>query len=622
MVIRRMTATFGCLDNETLELQDGLNVLHLPNERGKSTWSAFVLAMFYGIDTGERAAKGRLPTKTKYQPWNGKPMEGILELEHQGKTVVLQRTSQRNKPMSQFRAYDKATGLELPELTAENCGVLLLGVERSVFRRTAFLSGDELLVTEDEALAQRLENLAAAGSVQDNYPAAAAKLKLWKNRCRYHQNGLIPETEAKLAQLQETLDMAADLRRRRLETMAQWSALQAKPSPKARAAEALAQAAAAAEQKAARAADLPPEERLRTLLAKLEQTELQESPEAPCPPALQGIAAEAILPKAQRDVREYEQLTRSKGLPWLLAALAFAVLAAVLQNLLPLLGTAALAGYWLYAKNQNGKKAGNIEKSYGNTDIMTAALARRDWLLDRDRIRRQSWEIDVLLEEIADFAPQVTDRSTAIQALKDGLAAHEAARAAREAWVQTQLQWQAVPNAEKEQAAALRLRAESLRSQEEALGGWEKLDAKRHKLEQTLSDLQAREQALALAQTALDAAHAQLAQVYAPRLTAMAGAYLQWLTAGRYDGLILQQGLQLLAREQATGLTRPLAALSRGTQDQCWLALRLAMTALLLPKDVPILLDDALVTFDQTRTEAALALLEQEPRQVVVFRCK
>ena len=51
MKIYKMTATFGKLSHETLELQPGLNVIHAPNEWGKSTWCAFLMAMLYGIDT-------------------------------------------------------------------------------------------------------------------------------------------------------------------------------------------------------------------------------------------------------------------------------------------------------------------------------------------------------------------------------------------------------------------------------------------------------------------------------------------------------------------------------------------------------------------------------------------
>ena len=82
MIIKRLRASFGKL-HETLELHEGLNLLCLPNEAGKSTWSAFLLAMLYGIDTSERASVQNqgLPAKERYQPWDGSAMEGAVELE-------------------------------------------------------------------------------------------------------------------------------------------------------------------------------------------------------------------------------------------------------------------------------------------------------------------------------------------------------------------------------------------------------------------------------------------------------------------------------------------------------------------------------------------------------------
>ena len=51
MKLYSMTATFGKLENETLTLTPGLNILEAPNEWGKSTWCAFLVAMLYGIET-------------------------------------------------------------------------------------------------------------------------------------------------------------------------------------------------------------------------------------------------------------------------------------------------------------------------------------------------------------------------------------------------------------------------------------------------------------------------------------------------------------------------------------------------------------------------------------------
>lgn len=58
MMIKKLDATFGKLEGESLELHDGLNVISAPNESGKSTWCAFVRAMLYGVDSSERQKAG------------------------------------------------------------------------------------------------------------------------------------------------------------------------------------------------------------------------------------------------------------------------------------------------------------------------------------------------------------------------------------------------------------------------------------------------------------------------------------------------------------------------------------------------------------------------------------
>ncbi len=65
MKIKRMTATFGCLDHQTLELEDGLDILTLPNARGQIHLCAFLRVMLYGLSTpGSGTKKGFLSDKT------------------------------------------------------------------------------------------------------------------------------------------------------------------------------------------------------------------------------------------------------------------------------------------------------------------------------------------------------------------------------------------------------------------------------------------------------------------------------------------------------------------------------------------------------------------------------
>ena len=62
---------------------------------------------------------------------------------------------------------------------------------------------------------------------------------------------------------------------------------------------------------------------------------------------------------------------------------------------------------------------------------------------------------------------------------------------------------------------------------------------------------------------------------------------------------------------------------SDGTMDQLYLALRLAVAEELTPQ-APLILDDALVRFDDARLKAAVAILKElaETRQVICFTCQ
>ncbi len=68
---------------------------------------------------------------------------------------------------------------------------------------------------------------------------------------------------------------------------------------------------------------------------------------------------------------------------------------------------------------------------------------------------------------------------------------------------------------------------------------------------------------------------------------------------------------------------RSALSLSRGTADQLYLSVRLAVCRLCLPEKPPIVLDDALAAFDDRRMALALELLQELAReqQVLLFTC-
>ena len=153
MIVRKMTASFGVLQNRTLELSPGLNIIEAPNEYGKTTWCAFLRAMLYGIDTSQRARAGFVPDKQKYAPWSGKPMAGELELEQGGKCITIRRwTETPGAPLRGFSAVYTGTDIPVPGLTATDAGEQLTGVSAEVFARSAFIGqGGHAEIWDSEA---------------------------------------------------------------------------------------------------------------------------------------------------------------------------------------------------------------------------------------------------------------------------------------------------------------------------------------------------------------------------------------------------------------------------------------------------------------------------------------
>ena len=214
MRIRWMQATFGRLKGQRLELQPGLNLITGENEAGKSTWAEFLMAMLYGVESRSRSRGQELPVKTRYAPWSGAPMAGSMELDWQGRSVLLERTSELS-PMGSFSARDPDSGSPIPELTGNRCGQVLLGVEAGVYQRSAFLRQRRPAVTADPQLEKRLSGLVTAGTEDYAYGEIDGGLRKLQTALWYHQTGALPRARAALEEKRQALaDMEARLEKR------------------------------------------------------------------------------------------------------------------------------------------------------------------------------------------------------------------------------------------------------------------------------------------------------------------------------------------------------------------------------------------------------------------------
>ena len=206
MIVRKMTASFGVLQNRTLELSPGLNIIEAPNEYGKTTWCAFLRAMLYGIDTAQRGRAGKKPDKVLYAPWSGSPMAGTMEITFGGKDITLSRSTRiPSAPMRVFSAVYSRSGQPVLDLTGENAGETLTGASLPVFERTAFIGPAGLGVQQGAELEKKIASLVTAGEESGSFSEAEARLRALQRKCRYRTGGRLPELEAEMAAVNEKL---------------------------------------------------------------------------------------------------------------------------------------------------------------------------------------------------------------------------------------------------------------------------------------------------------------------------------------------------------------------------------------------------------------------------------
>ena len=156
-------------------------------------------------------------------------------------------------------------------------------------------------------------------------------------------------------------------------------------------------------------------------------------------------------------------------------------------------------------------------------------------------------------------------------------------------------------------------------------GALPELEGRITEVEEQLHRLERNAQEQAACAAELRQTDAELQSRFSPQLAQKAADYMDYLTDGRYDELVLARDLSAKARSTDDPTPRDTAYLSAGTADLLYLSVRLALCELTCPADdpCPLVLDDTLVNFDDARAGRAMALFREiaQHRQVILFTC-
>lgn len=429
------------------------------------------------------------------------------------------------------------------------------------------------------------------------------------------------------------------------------------------------------------------EANLKEVKAKLKkvQAELEFNRERRLYPEFEWEDPEIVRAKGQEDIRKFrEEEKKARGIQWPALAVGLPLMAAgcaaaVSGNVGVMLAgialiLAAISAMLLLHRSlskHHHEEAAAILKKYDVEDVENiegqtsgyrvffrdvSDMEQRVELL-RDEIGRKEAELEELRKRVYGFVfsfePKVSAYFGVSAALSRALSLDERVATARVKAEGARKLVASIPMPEgpapaegtpppppaahspAETAAALaavngelsRLERElaALQGRRTALGDPDELEAGRDGLERELERRQGEYRALSLALEVLDEANAQLQARFSPELNRRAGELFAALTGGRYASIALNREFEASVRPAGDVLPRRALSLSRGTVDQLYLAVRLAVCDLALPAadPAPLVLDDALADFDDGRMALALETLEEyaRGRQVLLFTC-
>lgn len=673
MLIRRMTATFGKLKDRSLELREGLNVLEAPNEAGKSTWCAFLLAMLYGP----------VPGLERWEPWDGSLMGGTLELEALGRDLVLTRsTSPRGALLGGFRAVDARTGQSVPELDREKCGEVLLGVTREVYERSAFIRQAGLPLRQDADLERRIAALAAAaGEDGVSHLEAVESLKIRRQEDPDGPRSLSDQWAAAQGHV-EALERREAALIAEQAAAARWEAGQARRDADGEVV--LARERADALRRELEAQGVPETETIARLRAEVIERLLGRTAAKQAETDREEAgwtvetAGDAMLRSPFSGLSPQEAMDQELDLPpeperprWLIPAVCGIGLAVGLLtygigralgpgwpalSVLAGLGTALLLGgaaQWVLRQRQASwdamadRRRRRWEKAKDRyLALLHASEAAEKKAAEAERTIRDAEEGErELLRQIRAFAPETAGLADADARLRECAQRRKELRraeeAVREASIRRDLLSDGGSAADRpargrsEIAAELvrvrgelageRAEAERLAGKLQAVGDLVVLrsNASRSRPREETAALEAELEALRLAAVTVSHANAVLQSRFSPELVRRTSEIFRVLTDKRYDGVSLDRTFQFSAN--ASGEIRSVSDLSTGCADQLYLAARLAICEMVLPAEqgAPLVLDDALADLDDRRCRAAMRFLKEaaKERQVLLFTC-
>lgn len=590
-------------------------------------------------------------------------MQGRLELAVGEDVLTLSRRTQRaDSPMGVFSCTYAGTDTPARGLDALRCGETLLGVPQSVYQRCAFISSGSMAIDADADLERRINALISTGEEKISFSQAETRLKRQLHQRKYNRSGAIPLLESEIASLasaqaevQDLAEREASLRQQLRQVQeaqvtlraAQQQEAQQRIVEKQRLLQSLPDSAAlqsineqlgavrsmGEQVQQARDAAAAQEQAIQAQLRELSRNplhpmtkpelEAQLQIQPPAPPQVAQLLISLALGLCGGGFLWYE-IGRPQIL-WLCAACAVTALAAgnFLRLLIQRIRRQQVRRRELQRQEELRKLADSYLPMLEKLEEQRSLLQQRQQAVadSEQRLRAtladlltvvQKWDVGVHAPtDVRRFVQQMTQRREELteeirQAQADALHAQ-------------------TPDADGS-AARLQQQIAQVQGQLAALGGAEDAPQRIARKQEQLHRLQGEYDSLALALDVLRSANTTLQNRFSPELGRRAAEIFADMTGSPWSHILLDREFRLSAEAGSDPTRRSVQLLSSGTADQLYLAVRLAICEMVLPveQNAPLILDDALLTFDDERLHKTLDYLVRlgEQRQILLFSCQ
>ncbi len=661
---------FGKFFNVSLLFSDGLQVIYGGNEAGKSTVQLFIKVMLYGISGSKKDGKG-LKLRDRIIPWEEKNAEGILRVVVDGRNLEIYRKFGKTASGDKTEIRDCNTGEILPEFHLRNLGEQLMGIPETVFEKTLWLHQDGAFFSgADEEINKRLMNLMETGteeiSIESTHKNLERELKAIKAKDKRGAQGELDKLwTLREEKIQERYHLLSKQRQREAEEallIEEKKKLEAYKNEELRLQEIV--------ERKKKLVELETKQKKwdegKRISALAEQAESREVCKRFSDLSDNKVQKAEILEKRREildqtatieyDIEKEEQTFLNKqkqeqkngiflliGVILMVTAVGFAVLRASFWGL-GVLVTGVL-GIFLVA-------FGFFQMQKAKKDAWQAAENKRKLLdlqeekkKERDTVEKEYQEIlepygcknsgelregFLLCKQAKLEAEGYRKTYAALFHGEDVLAlAKEVAEAES---ILAQNADILVLDAEAELAQVRQQQMESLTKIKETEsklsyvfhGGKNPADTETELLQinKKIEELEKRQKALKLALEVFQEVADRRKSDFTPRVNEKVNGFLDILTGGRYRDVRTSEEYQLHLLPDQIHLY-PAEFFSKGTYEQVYFSLRLALASLLGDGTEPMFLDDFLMAYDDVRAGYAMELLEQlaQQHQIILFSC-